>query len=96
MTENGHVRFGGGPLEKYHVANRDQQMPAVGDWVRLRQIPSWVRELGNPDVQHIYSYALGKVFQVESIDHAGKLELWIYPPDNPFGEQVDVLHVDPI
>jgi hypothetical protein len=68
----------------------------VGDWVRLREIPPWVQELDFPDIQEIYRFALGHVFQIEGIDDAGKLELGLWPPNNPFGEQVDKLHVDPI
>ena len=71
-------------------------MPRVGDWVKIREIPPWVHELDLPDVQQIYAYAVGRTFQVKGIDDAGKLELWLFPPENPFGKQVDVLHVDPI
>jgi len=67
----------------------------VGDWVRLREIPPWVPELDFPDVHEVYRFALGKVFQVEGIDDAGKLKLELWPPGNPIEEQVDVLHVDP-
>ena len=67
----------------------------VGDWVRLREIPPWVHDLDFPEVQEVYRYALGRTFQVEGVDEAGKLELWLSPPDHPLGEQVDILHVDP-
>jgi hypothetical protein len=69
-------------------------MVKIGDRVRLREIPPWVQDLDLPNVQEIYRFALGRVFQVEGIDDAGKLQLELWPPENPLGEQVDVLHVD--
>ena len=70
-------------------------MVKAGDWVRLREVPSWVPELDLPDVQEIYRVAVGKVLQVKDIDETGKLTLEIWPPENPCGEQVDILYVDP-
>jgi hypothetical protein len=70
-------------------------MVNIGDWVRLREVPAWVAELDLPDVQAIYRFAIGKVFQIQGIDDAGRLTLELWPPENPLGNQVDVLHVDP-
>ena len=82
-------------MEKYGSDISDPHVGNVGDRVRLREIPPWVQELAIQDIQKIYQYALGRTFQVARIDDTGKLELWIYPPENPLGEQVDVLHVEP-
>jgi hypothetical protein len=71
-------------------------MARVGDLVRLMAIPPWIADLQINDIQEVYQFSLGRTFEVREVRREdSRMALWLEPPDNPFGDQVDVLWVEP-